>query len=164
MQAQLPVPPQGTIEIIVDVYAEADFVCPQPPASLHSAAAPGDYGASSLTHYSSVSTSGHASLPSRVGSPHHRRNEPQNSSFRSTISGGPPSLAALTLHPGGGGGVGPSSLGSQYNQHIEAQVRFKYSGGDALTAGYCRQCAVSFNLELLPSVQITSWDVLPAEV
>lgn len=164
IKAQLPVPPQGTIEIIVDVYAEADFVCPQPPASLHSAAAPGDYGASSLTHYSSVSTSGHASLPSRVGSPHHRRNEPQNSSFRSTISGGPPSLAALTLHPGGGGGVGPSSLGSQYNQHIEAQVRFKYSGGDALTAGYCRQCAVSFNLELLPSVQITSWDVLPAEV
>ncbi|EDX05640.1 GD21691 [Drosophila simulans] len=164
IKAQLPVPPQGTIEIIVDVYAEADFVCPQPPASLHSAAAPGDYGAASLTHYSSVSTSGHASLPSRVGSPHHRRNEPQNSSFRSTISGGPPSLAALTLQPGGGGGVGPPSLGSQYNQHIEAQVRFKYSGGDALTAGYCRQCAVSFNLELLPSAQITSWDVLPAEV
>jgi len=164
LQAKLPVPPQGSIEIVVDVYAEADFVCPQPPASVHSSAAAGDYGAASLTHYSNASTSGHASLPSRVGSPQHRRHEPQNSSFRSTFSGGQPSLAALSLQPGGGGGAGPSSLGSQYSQHIEAQVRLKYSGGEALTAGYCRQCAVSFNLELLPSAQITSWDVLPAEV
>ncbi|XP_037709096.1 protein brunelleschi [Drosophila subpulchrella] len=164
LKAKLPVPPQGSIEIVVDVYAEADFVCPQPPASVHSSAAAGDYGAASLTHYSNASTFGHASLPSRVGSPQHRRHEPQNSSFRSTFSGGQPSLAALSLQPGGGGGAGPSSLGSQYSQHIEAQVRLKYSGGEALLAGYCRQCAVSFNLELLPSAQITSWDVLPAEV
>ncbi|KAH8412814.1 hypothetical protein KR009_005882 [Drosophila setifemur] len=162
LKAKLPVPPQGSIELVVSVYAEADFVCPQPPASLHSGAAAGDYGASSLTHHSNMSTSGHASLPSRVSSPQHRRHEPQNSSFRSTIAGAQHSLAALSLQPGGGGG--PSSLGSQYSHHIEAQVRLKYSGGQALTAGHCRQCAVSFNLELLPSAQITSWDVLPAEV
>ncbi|KAH8249066.1 hypothetical protein KR032_005610 [Drosophila birchii] len=163
IKAKLPVPPLGSIDFDLHIYAEADFVCPQPPASVLSGAAGGEYGAASLPPYCNMSSSGHASLPSRVGSPQHRRHEPQNSSFRSTISGGQHSLAALSLQPGGGG-AGPSSLGSQYSQHIEAQVRLKYSGGEALTAGYCRQCAVSFNLELLPSAQITSWDVLPAEV
>ncbi|KAH8279570.1 hypothetical protein KR018_002003 [Drosophila ironensis] len=161
LKAKLPVPPLGSIDFELEVYAEADFVCPQPPASVHSSAAGGEYGASSLTQYSNMSASGHASLPSRVSSPQHRRNDPHHSSFRSTISGAQHSLAALSLQPGG---AGPSSLGSQYSQHVEAQVRLKYSGGEALTAGYCRHCAVSFNLELLPSAQITSWDVLPAEV
>ncbi|EDV31426.1 uncharacterized protein Dana_GF14556 [Drosophila ananassae] len=162
LKAKLPVPPQGSIDFELHIYAEADFVCPLPPASVHSNAATGDYGATSLPHHSTMSASGHASLPSRVSSPQHRRNEPQNSSFRSTFSGGQHSLAALSLQPGGA--AGPSSLSSQCSQHIEAQVRMKYSGGEALTAGYCRQCAVSFNLELLPSAQITSWDVLPAEI
>ncbi|SPP79453.1 protein brunelleschi [Drosophila guanche] len=152
LQAKLPVPPQGTIDFVVEVYAEADFVCPQPPSSVGHSSAP------AAGDYSLMSGSGHASLPSRVGSPQHRRHEPQTSSFRSTMSGGQPSLAALSLQPE------PSSIGSQFSQHIEAQVRLKYSGGEALTAGYCRQCAVSFNLELLPSAQITSWDVLPAEI
>ncbi|XP_068150379.1 protein brunelleschi [Drosophila tropicalis] len=169
LQAKLPVPPQASIDFVLHIYADADFVCPVPGAgaSLHSSCPAGDYGpgSSSLTHYSTMSASGHASLPSRVGSPQHRssRQEPQNSSFRSTISGTQHSLAHLSLQPGGGA-VGPSSLGSQYSQHIEAQVRLKYSGGEGLIGGYCRQCAVSVNLELMPSVQVTGWDVLPAEV
>ncbi|XP_030380620.1 protein brunelleschi [Scaptodrosophila lebanonensis] len=164
LQDKLPIAPLASISFVVHIYAEADFVCPIPAASLHSTAAGGgEYGPSSLTHYSSnLSTSGHASLPSRVSSPQHRRIDPQCASFRSTMSAAQHSLATLSLQPASG--TGPPSIGSQYTQHIEAQLRIKYSGGEALTAGYCRQCAVSFNLELLPSAQITSWDVLPAEI
>lgn len=90
-----------------------------------------------------------------------RRNETFTSSFRSAnsanVGGQPTSLAALSLPQ-------PGSNSSQYSQHVEAQFRIKYSGGEAMEAGYCRQCAISFNLELLPSAQITSWDVLPAEM
>ncbi|ALC40308.1 bru [Drosophila busckii] len=157
LQAQLPVPPLGSIEFELLIYADADFVCPMPGGLLPQNSA--DYGASSPSHYSNISSSGHASLPLHVSSPHHRRHEQQNANSRSTISGAQQSLAALSLQPvGAGGSAGAGS------QHIEAQLRLKYSGGEALTAGYCRQCAVSFNLELLPSAQITSWDVLPAEI
>lgn len=97
----------------------------------------------------------------RVSSPQNRRQETHNVRG-STISGAQHSLAALNLQPGSA--AGPNGRSSQYTQQIEAQLRLKYSGGEALVAGYCRQCAVSFNLELLPSAQITSWDVLPAEM
>lgn len=49
-------------------------------------------------------------------------------------------------------------------RQIEAQMRFSYSGSSALKSGFCRECSVNLNLELLPSVQITNWDVLPAEM
>lgn len=48
-------------------------------------------------------------------------------------------------------------------RQVETQIRFRYSGADGLKAGYCRHCSINFNLELLPSAQVTSWDVLPAE-
>ncbi|KAH8378403.1 hypothetical protein KR093_011176 [Drosophila rubida] len=160
LQAQLPVAPQGMLEFVVYIYAEADFVCPMPAGSLNSSA---DYGPSSMSHYASVS-SGHASLPAGISSPQHRRQDSmQHAASRSTISAAQHSLAALSLQPGGAD-TSSSLRPQQLTQHIEAQLRLKYSGGEALVAGYCRQCAVSLNLELIPSVQITSWDVLPAEM
>ncbi|KAM8715640.1 hypothetical protein ACLKA7_002655 [Drosophila subpalustris] len=165
LQAKLPVAPQESLEFALEIYAEADFVCPMPAGSLNSSAngVSAEYGASSTSHYSNLSASGHASLPVGVSSPQHRRQEQQNAGARSTIAGAQHSLAALNLQPSAA--VGSSnSRPFQLTQNIEAQLRLKYSGGEALVAGYCRQCAVSFNLELLPSAQITSWDVLPAEI
>lgn len=156
-QAQLPLAPLGSIEFVLYIYADADFVCPVPSSSTGPASS--DFGSSSISHYSNVSSSGHASLPVRVSSPQSRRQELRGS----TIAGAQHSLAALNLQPGSAA-AGPNGRTSQYTQQIEAQLRLKYSGGEALVAGYCRQCAVSFNLELLPSAQITSWDVLPAEM
>ena len=46
---------------------------------------------------------------------------------------------------------------------IECQLKLRYSGGPGLEAGYCRVASVSLSLEILPSILITSWDVLPAE-
>ncbi|CAD7000073.1 unnamed protein product [Ceratitis capitata] len=182
LQTKLPIQPNSSIDFTVHIYGEADFICPivsQRAASVHSSStmtatlqadfAGGSGGGGAGPHslqYSTLSSSGHASLPSRVSSPnqqqtaHNRRNDPNNLSFRSSTSGGTTSLAALSLPAGGAHG----NSGQGYGQHVEAQFRIKYSGGEGMQEGYCRQCAISFNLELLPSAQITSWDVLPAEI
>ncbi|XP_055858949.1 protein brunelleschi [Episyrphus balteatus] len=177
LQSRLPIPPKSTIDFPVRIFGDADFICPTisgRAASVHSGAT--NYGGGGHHHdgpqslgYSNVSSSGHASLPSRVSSPtpqHYsssnagagaagRRNDMQTSSFRSSHSGGHSSLATLSL---------PQPSNINVGHHVEAQFRMKYSGGDAMREGYCRQCAISFNVELLPSAQITSWDVLPAEI
>uniref|UniRef100_A0A182SDB6 Uncharacterized protein n=1 Tax=Anopheles maculatus TaxID=74869 RepID=A0A182SDB6_9DIPT len=99
--------------------------------------------------------SGNPSIPSRISSPTntHRRNELLTSSFRSSHSGHS-SLATLSV------GISTGHVPRQ----LDAQLRFKYSGGEGLQEGFCRQCAISFNVELLPSAQITNWDVLSAEM
>lgn len=149
----------------MNIFAEADFICPivnqQAASSIHS----NPYDHSNSMQYSS--TSGHTSLTARVGSPSQhssmmqtaRRNDTAYSSFRSNTSTSTAqhSLAALSLNT-----VDASSV--YQAQHIEAQIRIKYSGGEAMHDGYCRQCAVYFKLECMQSAQITSWDVLPAEV
>lgn len=102
----------------------------------------------------SVNLSGQNSLPSRMNSPVNlQRRTELTSSFRSTHSGHS-SLATISL-----GGVGSSTT-----RNMDVQFRFRYSGGEGFQEGYCRQCAVSFNLEFLPSAQVTNWDVLPAEM
>ncbi|XP_067624858.1 protein brunelleschi isoform X2 [Eurosta solidaginis] len=188
LQSKLPIKPSISTDFTVHIYGEADFICPitsQSATSVHSsstvtAALQTDYhganlgigGAGPRSHSlqcSTHSSSGHGSLPSRVNSPnqqqftYNRRNDPNNLSFRSstsggTTTGGTPSLMALSLPAAGG------QSGHGFGQHVEAQFRVKYSGGEGMQEGYCRQCAISFNLELLPSAQITSWDVLPAEI
>lgn len=73
-------------------------------------------------------------------------------------------LSLQTSGVGVSSNAGSSLHSTQNSQHVEAQLRIKFSGGEALAEGFCRQCAVSFNLELLPSTMITGWDVLPAEM
>ncbi|VVD01877.1 unnamed protein product [Leptidea sinapis] len=55
--------------------------------------------------------------------------------------------------------VMPPSRGRQ----IESQILIRYSGGEGKEV-HCRESTLQFNLELLPSVSITHWDVLPAEI
>lgn len=47
---------------------------------------------------------------------------------------------------------------------IEAVLEFEYSGGSGLASGYCRKCSLALNIKILPSILITHWDVLPAEM
>lgn len=162
----MPIAPQCSADFIIDIFAEADFICPvvnpQTSASTHSTSIHPYSNAHSPPYSSNLSASGHASLPSRVGSPSQqstRRHDNTYSSFRSTASTSTAqhSIAALDLTT-----ADTSSLNQA--QHIDAQIRIKYSGGAAMQDGYCRQCAIYFKLELIHSAQITSWDVLPAEM
>lgn len=165
--SQLPIKPNESIDFKLMIYGEADFlgaIAGVQQLYSHSSHQDGmnSAGPQSLTVSHSggviggtIGGSGNPSIPSRISSPTntHRRNDPLTSSFRSSHSGHS-SLATLSV------GIATGHMPRQ----LEAQLRFKYSGGEGLQEGYCRQCAISFNVELLPSAQITNWDVLSAEM
>lgn len=165
--SKLPIKPNESIDFKLTIYGEADFlgaIAGVQQLYSHSSHQDGmnSAGPQSLTVSHSggvpggtISGSGNPSIPSRISSPTntHKRNDPLTSSFRSSHSGHS-SLATLSV------GIATGHMPRQ----LEAQLRFKYSGGEGLQEGYCRQCAISFNVELLPSAQITNWDVLSAEI
>lgn len=106
-----------------------------------------------------LSHSGHSSLPSRLSSPSHhtKRQSELTSSFRSGLSShsGHSSLASTRLSK--------LAVPLHNSNVIEGQLKIKYSGGSGLAAGYCRISSVFITVEMLPSIHITNWDVLPAE-
>lgn len=165
IQAQLPLKPNESLTIKLQIIGFADFLgpinvgsagnAPSLMSSHHNGVQAGNDGYNSLTGgMSALSVSGPTSLPSRMGSPINlpKRND-LSSSFRSKTHSGHSGHSSLVTY---------SQAGSNARQ-LEAQFRFRYSGGEGFKKGYCRNCAVLFNLEFLPSAQITNWDVLPAE-
>lgn len=168
IQSQLPLKPKQSLTIKLKIVGFADFLgplnvgstvnAPSLMSSHHNGVQSGNDVYNSLTGgMSALSVSGHTSLPSRVGSPINlpiKRNE-LSSSFRSKTHSGNSGHSSLVTYSQGASGSNARQL--------EAQFRFRYSGGEGYQKGYCRNCAVLFNLEFLPSAQITNWDVLPAE-
>lgn len=157
IKANLPLLAGQSFSFKLKVYGDADFIgvvsgTPIPPMSSLTHHQSGNNGPSSLKDMNNY--------PSRVSSPIRRNNE-NSSSFRSTstisaVNSGHSSLQTLSL----GAMI---NAGNQARQ-LEAQMKFRYSGGNGLSEGYCRECSLAFTIELLPSIQVTSWDVLPAEV
>ncbi|KAI8776992.1 trafficking protein particle complex subunit 9 [Biomphalaria glabrata] len=47
----------------------------------------------------------------------------------------------------------------QKDKTMDAVLSLQYSGGEGLKAGYKRQCSLALNLDILPSIYITQWDV-----
>ena len=159
LKEKLPIKPNESMDFRIGIYGEADFLGgitnnPLNPQASSNLLQDGTNSANSNSLTVSYGGTGHT-IPSRVSSPINtqRRNDHLSSSFRSSHSGHS-SLATLSL------GI---STGHSPRQ-LEAQMRIKYSGGEGMQEGYCRQCAISFNLELMPSAQITNWDVLSAEM
>ncbi|XP_073992373.1 trafficking protein particle complex subunit brun isoform X2 [Rhodnius prolixus] len=69
---------------------------------------------------------------------------------------------------------GPSSLNSlnsQFNRlnvdnsikGAECRIKVKYSGKPGIDAGYCRVASLSLHVDIINSILISNWDVLPAE-
>lgn len=164
IQKSLPLLVGKSLIVQVQIYAEAEFIgsigTPVPPAMSSLTPHQQTDGPSSLSGVNSLMSGTGNSVPSRVNSPIRRNNE-QTSSFRSstasgTVNSGHSSLATLSL--------GTILNGGNQTRIIDAKFKFRYSGGKAQIEGYCRECAVAFCMEFNPSIQVTSWDVLPAEV
>lgn len=106
-----------------------------------------------------LTQSGSSSLPSRLSSysQHTKRQSELTSSFRSGLSSNSGNSSVISTRL--------SKLAVPLNSlnAIEGQLKIKYSGADGLIAGYCRVSSVFITIEILPSIQITNWDVLPAE-
>ncbi|KAL6263112.1 hypothetical protein P5V15_005912 [Pogonomyrmex californicus] len=152
LMTQLPLQPGSNASLTLYLYAATDFVAPLIRNDITSSTC--------LSQPSSfISHSGHSSLPSRLSSPSHhtKRQSELTSSFRSGISShsGHSSLASTRLSK--------LAVPLHTSNIIEGQLKIKYSGGAGLITGYCRISSVFITIEMLPSVQITNWDVLPAE-
>ncbi|CAK9819366.1 Protein brunelleschi [Anthophora quadrimaculata] len=149
--AQLPLQPGADASLTLYLYAATDFIAPTYRNDISSS--------TYLSQPSSLmSHSGHSSLPSRLSSPSHTKRQSElTSSFRSGLSShsGHSSLASSRLSK--------LAVPLHASNVVEGQLKIKYSGGAGLAAGYCRISSVYVTIEMLPSVQITNWDVLPAE-
>lgn len=164
IKENLPLQAGKSFVVHLKIFGDADFIgsigTPVPPMSSLTPHQQMNDGPSSLSGVNSF-MSGHGNMPSRVSSPIRRTNE-QSSSFRSnstmtgTVNSGHSSLATLSL--------GAIMNGGNQTRQLEAQLKLRFSGGNAQSEGFCRECSIAFLLELQPSVQVTSWDVLPAEV
>ncbi|XP_072944663.1 protein brunelleschi isoform X1 [Epargyreus clarus] len=152
VQAQLPIAPNAVATIVMNLYGEADFL---------------DLGGVGENLFPNSLTSNY---PSRVGSPvpHAQSSLPTQTSNPQTslssglmprTSGSFRSTNSQTTSWSAPISVMPPSRGRQ----IETQIIIRYSGG-AGKEMHCRQSTLQMNLELLPSVSITHWDVLPAEI
>ena len=163
IKKNLPLLPGKNLVVSLYIYGEADFIgsvgTPALPLSSLTQHHQSNDGPSSLSGVNSLVSGITHSLPSRVSSPIRRNHE--QSSFRST--------STVSAHNSGHSSLATLSLGAILNggnqtRQLEASLKFRYSGGNAQTEGFCRECSLALTLELLPSIQVISWDVLPAEV
>lgn len=168
IQQQLPLQPNKSITINLVIFGDADFLGPissdvMMPGGVNSLGSSGMYAGSYhadgvnslLGGMTSLTMSGHTSLPSRISSPtpiNMQRRTELTSSFRSTHS----SLATTSF-------LQMANHGPAVRQ-IDAKFQLRYSGGEGYQDRYCRQIAVAFSMEFLPSAHVTHWDVLPAEM
>lgn len=133
----LPIGVGESASLTLNLHGAANFLA---PTSTMSPSLPHDLSSGVFSSMSASVTGG--SLPSRF-----------NSSFRSSNSG-QSSIA---------GGLQTLFQQNTTSSAIESQLRLRYSGGGGLEASYCRSCSVFFVLDLIPSLHVTNWDVLPAE-
>ncbi|KAH1007037.1 hypothetical protein HUJ04_004319 [Dendroctonus ponderosae] len=136
ISSMLPLLPEQTASFPVKLFGAANFLAP------NCAVSPSTGQEFNSGMFNSLSTIQGTSSFSRI-----------NSSFRSSNSGQSSLAAGLT------------SLFQQptFCSSVEAQLKIRYSGGPGLQALHCRTSTVFFMLELLPSLHVTNWDVLPAE-
>lgn len=136
VQLILPLLPEQSASFSVRLFAAANFLAPNTASS---PSLPQDLNSGM---FSSMSNSLPGNSFSRVNSSFRSSNSGQSS-----LAGG---LTALFQQP-------PTS------SVVEGQLKIRYSGGLGLQAQYCRTSTVFLMLELLPSLHVTNWDVLPAE-
>ncbi|XP_066262236.1 protein brunelleschi [Euwallacea similis] len=133
----LPLMPEQSASFNVKIYASANFLAPN---SAVSPSIPTDLNSGM---FSSISTS----LPGNSNFSRLNSSIRSSNSGQSSLAGG---LTSLFQQP-------PTSSA------LEAQLKIRYSGGPGLESQHCRSSTVFFMVELIPSLHVTNWDVLPAE-
>ncbi|XP_068618004.1 protein brunelleschi [Battus philenor] len=153
VQSLLPILPNQEATIMLKLYGEADFL---DLGGVGDNLFPNSLMSNYPSRVGSPIPNTQLSLPTQSSNPHTSLSSGlmvnrTSGSFRSSNSQTTSWSAPLS--------VMPPSRGRQ----VEAQIVLRYSGG-AGKEMHCRQSTLQFNLELLPSISITHWDVLPAEI
>ncbi|XP_037073771.1 LOW QUALITY PROTEIN: trafficking protein particle complex subunit 9-like [Pollicipes pollicipes] len=157
---QLPLAPGAAAQLTLTVTACHDFVLHgEEPEAIESASLTGSQAPSLM---SSAATSLPSRLSSALSSGRGRRAPGESTP---SLGGG------STLSSGSGGQTAVSSLARRPSLQetrypakvVEGILKVRYSGGPGLAAGFCRAFNILVSVDVLPSVYITKWDVLPAE-
>jgi len=166
LKAQLPWAPASAACVTVYVHGASDFIVPVVPDYQNNP----KYAADDLSSLPSLS--GPPSLFSRWSNPTQitgsfgfsSSSRNKVSRAESVISGRSGSSSIRS----GSSGLLRAGTESNTSHHIptktvSAVIKLEYSGGAGHTAGFCRSSSLSLSVDILPSVIITKWDVLPAE-
>lgn len=139
----LPLNVGDSASFSIEIFAYANFLAPVAGTAASTIAHDSSGIFSSMS--ASLGAAGGGSLPSRF-----------NSSFRSSNSGQSSLVGGLTAL---------FQIATPSVAHnVEAQLKLRYSGGGGLQKGFCRSCSVFIIVDLMPSLHVTNWDVLPAEM
>ncbi|XP_042221045.1 protein brunelleschi-like isoform X1 [Homarus americanus] len=168
IHAQLPIPPGGKASLTLYVYAVSDFLCPgRLDESLETTSM------ISGSEPPSLISGGPSSLPSRQSA--------ATSSTRGARTRRTDSSASLLSSRSGSSVRSGSSSSTQApsstirtratlntpgctGRTLDATLMVKYSGGSGMSADFCRSTQLTINIEVTPSLLVTRWDVLPAEL
>ncbi|XP_046452687.1 protein brunelleschi-like isoform X2 [Daphnia pulex] len=158
LKAQLPWQSGTAVSVTVYVQGASDFILPAITdylSNLHS----GD-DSNSLP-----SLSGPPSIFSRLSNHTTVTCSPRNKAKRAESL---VSVRSGTSSVRSGGSSNLRIIECQGNNHVVPRtvavlLKLQYSGGPGYIAGFCRSNGVGLTVEILPSVIITKWDVLPAE-
>ncbi|XP_043233359.1 trafficking protein particle complex subunit 9-like [Amphibalanus amphitrite] len=167
LQQQLPLAAGAAAQLNVTVTAEHEFVLRAEDEEVPESASVSGGGGSGSQPPSLLSSAA-ASLPSRLSSAlssgRGRRLPLAEStpslgggSMRSSSSGGRTAVSSVARRPS------LPEVPRYPAKTAEAVLKVRYSGGPGLPAGYCRAFSVLVTVDVVPSVYITKWDVLPAE-
>lgn len=142
---QLPLKPGDQIQVPIHLYGHTNFLGIPPPSAFIQ-----DSGSIKSSMFSGPS------------------------SFLSTASSARPGVTPVSASSASFRS-GPSSLNSfssQFNKMsaenapktvVDCQLKVRYSGEPGLTSGYCRVSSANLHIDIIPSIIVTNWDVLPAE-
>lgn len=169
LEAQLPIPPGGRASLTLYVYAACDFLAPGrldeslETTSLMSGSEPPSLvsgGPPSLPSRQSMATSSTRAAPRarRADSSASLLSSRSGSSVRSGSSNSTQAASSSVRTR-----VTAPTPGCS-NRVLEAVLQVKYSGGAGMGAEYLRSTQVGVAVEVTPSLQVTRWDVLPAEL
>ncbi|XP_075217129.1 trafficking protein particle complex subunit brun isoform X2 [Lycorma delicatula] len=143
VQSHLPLAPGGTVSFPLNLYGNSNFLSiPPTTAFIQDSGSLKSSLFSGPSSFLSTSSTRLGATPISVSSP----------SFRS----GPSSL---------------NSFCSQFNKlsvensskTIDCQLKVRYSGDPGLSGGYCRVSSIVLHIDIIPSILVTNWDVLPAD-
>ncbi|RWS10654.1 trafficking protein particle complex subunit 9-like isoform X1 [Dinothrombium tinctorium] len=161
IQNNLPLPPNESFNFEITVHGVSDFVHKIQKRKLSS---------SQLRPRKSSGTSTPMQHSNYSSPLHHAKRNQQNllgtalANFISDLQNGSNSSSSTKSKQVVSEQAIVSSLDEFMAKNIEVILNIEYSGGSGLAAGYCRKCALVVNIEVLPSILITQWDVLPAEM
>lgn len=144
---KLPLTANSSIELNLTLYGAGDFIT----TAFNNDKEDGSLTVEQTNTATSISTPTHKKTQASLGS--------TLANFLSDLQSTPRHMAKQTPIVKK---VNSSPTSKFTNKRLQVTLEFEYTGASGLISGFCRQTKINFQMEIMPSLLITKWDVLPA--